>query len=67
MPDESAERSAPLADLTEERLVGDALAKSEETSPCLRCEWPLPVRLMGCHGGRCPNCGHNYPHGDCSD
>ncbi len=35
--------------------------------PCLRCGMPLPARLMGCKGGHCPNCGHPYPHGDCSD
>lgn len=35
--------------------------------PCLRCGVPLPTRLMGCKGGHCPNCGHPYPHGDCSD
>lgn len=35
--------------------------------PCLRCGVSLPGRLMGCKGGHCPNCGHPYPHGDCSD
>lgn len=35
--------------------------------PCLRCGFALPVRMMGCKGGHCPNCGHPYPHGDCSD
>lgn len=35
--------------------------------PCLHCGTPLPVRLYGCKGGHCPNCGHPYPHGDCSD
>jgi len=40
---------------------------AEEMAPCLRCGVPLPVRLMGCKGGHCPNCGHPYPHGDCSD
>jgi hypothetical protein len=39
----------------------------EELKPCLRCEWPLTSQVMGCRGGRCPNCGHIYPHGDCSD
>lgn len=39
----------------------------DRTEPCLRCAVPLPVRLMGCRGGHCPNCGHPYPHGDCSD
>lgn len=42
-------------------------ASREETAPCLRCGVPLPVRLMGCKGGHCPNCSHPYPHGDCSD
>jgi len=48
----------------------EAVRRSEErqeTEPCLRCGVPLPVRLMGCKGGHCPNCGHPYPHGDCSD
>lgn len=45
----------------------DADGAGEETEPCLRCGVPLPVRLMGCKGGHCPNCGHPYPHGDCSD
>lgn len=40
---------------------------SDPRSPCLRCGVPLPVRQMGCKGGHCPNCGHPYPHGDCSD
>lgn len=35
--------------------------------PCLHCGTPLPRRLFGCKGGHCPNCGHPYPHGDCSD
>lgn len=35
--------------------------------PCLRCGVPLSLRQMGCRGGHCPNCGHPYPHGDCSD
>lgn len=38
-----------------------------DRAPCLRCGVPLPLRLMGCKGGHCPNCGHPYPHGDCSD
>lgn len=46
---------------------GDSDGAGEETEPCLRCGVPLPVRLMGCKGGHCPNCGHPYPHGDCSD
>lgn len=46
---------------------GDTDGDGEETEPCLRCGVPLPVRLMGCKGGHCPNCGHPYPHGDCSD
>ncbi|MDP2498591.1 MAG: hypothetical protein Q8W44_11485 [Candidatus Palauibacterales bacterium] len=49
-------------------LLSDAgSGGGEETEPCLRCGVPLPVRLMGCKGGHCPNCGHPYPHGDCSD
>lgn len=35
--------------------------------PCLHCGTPLSLRLYGCKGGHCPNCGHPYPHGDCSD
>ncbi len=35
--------------------------------PCLHCGTPLPLRLYGCKGGHCHNCGHPYPHGDCSD
>lgn len=52
-----------------ERLVGGGgdADDGEEREPCLRCGVPLPVRLMGCKGGHCPNCGHPYPHGDCSD
>lgn len=52
------------------KLLSDAGsdgAGRDETEPCLRCGVPLPVRLMGCKGGHCPNCGHPYPHGDCSD
>lgn len=37
------------------------------TEPCLHCGFAVPVRLMGCKGGHCPNCRHPYPHGDCSD
>lgn len=47
--------------------AGGAADDGEETEPCLRCGVPLPVRLMGCKGGHCPNCAHPYPHGDCSD
>lgn len=47
--------------------VGDPAGDDGEREPCLRCGVPLPVRLMGCKGGHCPNCGHPYPHGDCSD
>lgn len=47
---------------------GERLAEAGEArQPCLRCGVPLPVRLMGCKGGHCPNCRHPYPHGDCSD
>ena len=35
--------------------------------PCLHCGTRLALRLFGCKGGHCPNCGHPYPHGDCSD
>lgn len=35
--------------------------------PCLRCGVPIRLRQRGCRGGHCPNCGHPYPHGDCSD
>lgn len=42
-------------------------AAGPDREPCLRCGVALPVRLMGCKGGHCPNCGHPYPHGDCSD
>lgn len=35
--------------------------------PCRHCGNPLPPRLSGCKGGHCPQCGHPYPHGDCSD
>jgi len=37
------------------------------TEPCLRCGSSVPARRMGCRAGHCPNCGHPYPHGDCSD
>jgi hypothetical protein len=33
---------------------------------CLRCNFPVPVRAMGCKNP-CPNCGTLYPLGDCSD
>lgn len=53
------------------RGAGDGRGASRrdrgDVEPCLRCGVPLPVRLMGCKGGHCPNCGHPYPHGDCSD
>lgn len=41
--------------------------EGEAAEPCLRCGVPVSRRLMGCRGGHCPNCGHPYPHGDCSD
>ena len=41
--------------------------REDAGEPCLRCGVPLSPRLMGCKGGHCPNCGHPYPHGDCSD
>lgn len=46
---------------------GDAGGDDGPREPCLRCGVPLPLRQMGCKGGHCPNCGHPYPHGDCSD
>lgn len=33
---------------------------------CQRCNFPVPVRAMGCKNP-CPNCGTVYPLGDCSD
>ena len=33
---------------------------------CLRCGAPVPDR-PGCRARPCPNCGHPYPLGDCSD
>lgn len=35
--------------------------------PCRHCGHPLLPRSAGCKGGHCPECGHPYPHGDCSD
>jgi len=52
-------RTAPSPSLVE--TVG------RSTEPCLHCGFGVPVRLMGCKGGHCPNCRHPYPHGDCSD
>ena len=64
----SEEESSGRVHVPAESLAGaHDDARAAELSPCLRCGWPLPVRLMGCKGGRCPNCGHHYPHGDCSD
>ncbi len=37
------------------------------TEPCLNCGAPLSGRIVGSKAGRCPHCGHPYPHGDCSD
>lgn len=45
----------------------DGPADDGPREPCLRCGVPLALRQMGCRGGHCPNCGHPYPHGDCSD
>lgn len=56
--------TGPAAAGPSEDERGDGAGRRE---PCLRCGVPLPVRLMGCKGGHCPNCGHPYPHGDCSD
>lgn len=52
---------------TEERETAERPDLPSGREPCLRCGVPLPGRLMGCKGGHCPNCGHPYPHGDCSD
>ena len=59
--------TAAARELLAEAGGGSGDGAGEETEPCLRCGVPLPVRLMGCKGGHCPNCGHPYPHGDCSD
>ena len=68
MAEEPAEAaSSQIPDRMRTRPDGPGIAAGEEMSPCLRCGWLLPVRLMGCRGGRCPQCGHHYPHGDCSD
>lgn len=40
---------------------------AHRVAPCLHCGTPFSLRLYGCKGGHCPNCGHPYPHGDCSD
>lgn len=34
---------------------------------CLRCGHLVADRPRGCKAGHCPNCGHPYPLGDCSD
>ncbi len=47
--------------------TNEGAGEDDAMEPCLRCGVPLPLRLYGCHGGRCPSCGHLYPHGDCSD
>lgn len=52
-----------VRELSEERTRD----RAEAAEPCLRCGVLLLSRLMGCKGGHCPNCGHPYPHGDCSD
>ena len=41
--------------------------KAKRQKQCLRCEYPVPDRPLGCKGGQCANCGHPYPLGDCSD
>lgn len=56
-----AARRRPAAEARAGREGGD------RPEPCLRCGVAIPARLMGCKGGHCPNCGHPYPHGDCSD
>lgn len=35
-------------------------------APCLRCGYPVAPQACGVRVP-CPNCGHMYPNGDCSD
>lgn len=41
-----------------ERIFGEA---------CVNCGVALEPTRGGDCKARCPNCGHMYPHGDCSD
>jgi hypothetical protein len=41
--------------------------EAERERRCLRCGQQAADRPRGCKGGKCSNCGHPYPLGDCSD
>lgn len=65
--EDAAARGSAVTREREEEDLRRGSGRDGDSEPCLRCGVPLPVRLMGCKGGHCPNCGHPYPHGDCSD
>ena len=66
-PDEGAELSGDGSSEGPSAARRAGPAGEADRAPRLRCGVPLPLRLMGCKGRPCPNCGHPYPHGDCSD
>lgn len=57
----------PSTTVERERATNPFLQGLTAPQPCQRCGEPLPMRVAGCRAGHCPNCGHPYPHGDCSD
>lgn len=57
----------PETTVARERAANPFLLGLSPEPRCVKCGAPVPEPPRGCRRRACPNCGHAYPLGDCSD
>ncbi len=68
LPDATAVHSGhgPATTIGEEKRTNPFVRLVAGVNACLKCGAPVRGKPWGCKNP-CPNCGHTYPLGDCSD
>jgi glyoxylase-like metal-dependent hydrolase (beta-lactamase superfamily II) len=68
LPDETVVHSGhgPATTIGAEKKDNPFVKLVPGVNACLKCGYPVKGRPWGCKNP-CPNCGHVYPLGDCSD
>jgi hydroxyacylglutathione hydrolase len=68
LPDETVVHSGhgPPTTIAAEKRDNPFVKLVPGINACLNCGAPVKEKPWGCHNP-CPNCGHAYPLGDCSD